>query len=261
MTEGDVASDATTDTQGGIDAKVFGVLMLLAVIAAALLIPISAHVLNQLGGEPSEHLPYGKATGIAVVELVFTAVAAAVGLALGSKTGLGAANCRDLIRTETTLRSPVVFSVISGLILGGLFAGVGFAFKSFFPPARIELVPPPRWMGVITSLGAGIKEEIWLRLGLITFLAWLGTRVTTRTTIVIWSANLLAALAFAAAHLPQTKEVYSLTGPVIAFVMLGNAGPGLVFGWLYWRHGLLCAMISHTCFDIILKVVVPLLSS
>lgn len=78
---------------------------------------------------------------------------------------------------------------------------------------------------------------------------------------MIWSANLLAALAFATAHLPQTKEVYPLTAAVIAFVTLGNAGPGVVFGWLYWRHGLVCAMISHTCFDIILKVVVSLFSS
>lgn len=31
-------------------------------------------------------------------------------------------------------------------------------------------------------------------------------------------------------------------------------------GWLYWRKGLIAAMVSHAVFDIVTKVIVPLLT-
>jgi len=34
-----------------------------------------------------------------------------------------------------------------------------------------------------------------------------------------------------------------------------------VFGWLYWRRGILTAMASHFCADLILHVLTPLLIS
>jgi membrane protease YdiL (CAAX protease family) len=35
--------------------------------------------------------------------------------------------------------------------------------------------------------------------------------------------------------------------------------PGLVFGWLYWRRGLVAAMLAHFGLDLVLKVFIPLL--
>ena len=35
---------------------------------------------------------------------------------------------------------------------------------------------------------------------------------------------------------------------------------GIVFGWLYWRRGLLAAMLAHFSADIVLPVVAPLLN-
>ena len=32
---------------------------------------------------------------------------------------------------------------------------------------------------------------------------------------------------------------------MLAFVVGGNTLAGLVFGWLFWRHGLEAAMVAH----------------
>ena len=44
------------------------------------------------------------------------------------------------------------------------------------------------------------------------------------------------------------------------FIFVGNGTPGLVFGWLYWRRGLIAAMLAHFGLDLVLKVLIPLFS-
>jgi len=59
-------------------------------------------------------------------------------------------------------------------------------------------------------------------------------------------------------HLPKASGLVALTGPLIAYVLLGNGVVGLFFGWLYWRKGLIAAMTAHATQDIITHVVGPL---
>ena len=125
---------------------------------------------------------------------------------------------------------------------------------------------PPVWEGLLASFGAGIREEIWLRFGLMTFLVWLGAALAGRTAgselppppLAYHMANVLAALAFAAIHIPQALVLLELSAPLLVFIFLGNGLPALVFGWLYWRRGLIPAMIAHLGLDLSLKVILPL---
>jgi len=126
---------------------------------------------------------------------------------------------------------------------------------------------PSAWEGLLASIGAGIREEVWLRFGLMTFLAGLGCAITRRlfgiksehfTALIITIANIAAALMFAAIHIPQAHMLLGLSTKLLVFIVIGNGGPGLVFGWLYWRRGLLPAMLAHFGLDIVLKVVLPL---
>lgn len=43
----------------------------------------------------------------------------------------------------------------------------------------------------------------------------------------------------------------------MTFALVGNGVPGLIFGWLYWRKGLIAAMVCHATTDIIMKVILP----
>src|SRR5262249_9684302 len=136
--------------------------------------------------------------------------------------------------------------------------------KGTFPEQAMNLHHPSWWAGLLASAGAGFREECWCRLGLMTFFAWVGVKVTRRSppgAAVIWVADALASLLVGAMHLPQAAGLIGLTAPVVTFVLVGNGLPGLVFGWLYWRKGLVAAMVSHFAIDIVLKVVVPLLGA
>jgi membrane protease YdiL (CAAX protease family) len=46
---------------------------------------------------------------------------------------------------------------------------------------------------------------------------------------------------------------------LVTFALVGNGVPGLIFGWLYSRKGLIAAMVCHATTDIIMRVFLPLL--
>ena len=70
---------------------------------------------------------------------------------------------------------------------------------------------------------------------------------------------MLAAALFGAVHIPQAVVLVGPSALVVAFALLGNGVPGVVFGWLYWRRGLVAAMVCHSAADFLLKAVLPLL--
>jgi membrane protease YdiL (CAAX protease family) len=45
---------------------------------------------------------------------------------------------------------------------------------------------------------------------------------------------------------------------VIAQVLFENGALGVVFGWLYWRKGLIAAMTAHISQDVVTHVLFPL---
>ena len=71
---------------------------------------------------------------------------------------------------------------------------------------------------------------------------------------VVWTANVLAAAAFGLLHLPQLAQYGAATAIGISGTMLGNGIVGVAFGWLYWRHSLLAAMLGHFSVDLVLHV-------
>jgi membrane protease YdiL (CAAX protease family) len=130
------------------------------------------------------------------------------------------------------------------------------------------IATPDVWEGLLASIGAGIREEVWLRFGVLTFCVWVGLKFARRlpphgempSSRLLWTANIVAALGFAAMHVPQAQMLIGLTGRLLVFMFVGNGVPGLVFGWLYWRRGLVPAMAAHFGLDLVLKVLVPLVS-
>jgi membrane protease YdiL (CAAX protease family) len=143
-----------------------------------------------------------------------------------------------------------------------MLLGLAALAEHFLPESDVDLQFPHWSATLLASVGAGISEEIINRLGVLTLFAWLGTRLLRRRAPgarVLWSANVSAALLFGALHLPQAALFGSLTGLMLAYVLVGNGAVGLVFGWLYWRYGLLAAMLCHATTDVAQKVVLPLL--
>ena len=157
-----------------------------------------------------------------------------VPLALGAAVGLG------LVVTDR------VFAVI------GDWSGFG---HPAFP------------LSVLASGTAGIGEEIIFRLFVLSLWAFLLNLVLGRigaSGVAFWAGNAIAALAFAAAHLPTAMMLLNVATPadlpgiVLAELLLLNGIIGLVCGWQFRRVGLVAAVGVHFWADIVWHVLLPL---
>lgn len=118
--------------------------------------------------------------------------------------------------------------------------------------------------GVAASiLYGGIIEEVLLRFFFLTLVAWVLWKVFFKRldreripTLVFILANGIAAIVFAAGHLPATYVFFEGLTPLLLFrCFLLNGGFGLIFGWLYRKYGILYAMMGHALFHIVCKLV------
>ncbi|MBN2471733.1 MAG: CPBP family intramembrane metalloprotease [Anaerolineae bacterium] len=197
---------------------------------------------------------------------ILAALLVIIGLLAGRPIGLGAPKLEALLAgapAGAVLAGIVPLAVTLGAAAGVviLLLQVGVMFR-IAPALGEQNRQIALWKRVIAGFYGGINEEILMRLGLLTVLAWLISRVFpgadgTLAAGVFWAANVLAALAFGAGHLGAVKAVTPLTPAVISLTLLLNGMGGLVFGWLYWQHGLLAAMIAHFTADMVLHVVGP----
>ncbi len=172
------------------------------------------------------------------------------GVKLAPPLGLRAPACEAAATGGSfvaALRPQLPLGLVFGVLGGGyLFAGMRLS------PAPIVAVQekfnPPI---VARVLYGGISEEVLLRWGVMTALAWLawrflqGRRGEVRPSL-IGLANVVSAVLFGVGHLPAARVLIgSLDLDVVVFVIGFNATFGLLFGWLYWRRGLESAMVAH----------------
>lgn len=111
----------------------------------------------------------------------------------------------------------------------------------------------------VRFLYGGITEELLLRFGLMSTLAFAGWYATGRrgagpSALVMWLSILVSAVLFGVGHLPALAQTTTLTPLLIGRTVLLNAIGGVVFGWLYWRHSLEAAMVSHVTFHVPLTI-------
>lgn len=243
-------------------------LLFASIIGSLLVVPYSIALLKQTKGLviPEGGLPMVMAASV-IFEVGLSAVSIILGLKLGPRAGLGTPLLVGVERhfpDRTRTRRAIVLAVVFGIASAAAIIASAEGLHAFLPGPNGGFKTPAPWASFLGSIGAGIREEVWLRFGFMTFVTWLGARLfgqnPARPT-VIWLANIFAAFLFGAIHLPQAQGIIGLTGPLVAFVLIGNGLPGIVFGWLYWRKGLIAAMISHATADIVLKVIYPLLAS
>lgn len=181
-------------------------------------------------------------------------------LLLAAAAWLGAALSRPL-----GLRAPVIEAVLEGagvwpaarrlLVPGallGLVAGAWLLAAGVLAPPEIvnagQTFKPP---AAARLLYGGITEEVLTRWGLVTLFVWLAWRFlqarqgSPRPGFVV-AAILLAALLFGLGHLPAAAALgIPLTPSVLAYLLIGNAVPGVLFGIAYWRWGLEAAFLAH----------------
>lgn len=135
---------------------------------------------------------------------------------------------------------------------GGVAGAVWLWGLSRLAPEALRPSDPASAMPLVVKvLYGGVTEELLMRWGVMSLLLWLAWRTAQRgqgrpgSGVVALSVG-LSALLFAVGHLPAAQALAGvLTGPVVAFVLVGNTAFGLVAGWLFARRGLEAAVIAH----------------
>jgi membrane protease YdiL (CAAX protease family) len=252
-------------TKVGVNGKVFLVLLVASVAASLLVIPFVLALSPEL---PSVFTPAILVAAV-VQSLIVFSVAIFVGLYLAKRVGFGVPILEGVLEGKNEvgyLRSILGLSIGMGVLATLLIVLFSLMFFDISVTLlRVEMSIPP-WKAFLACFYGGIAEEVLCRLFLMTLMVWISTffgrtRDGRPTVSGIQLAIILSSLVFGLGHLPITGDLVPLSPMVIGRALLLSGAAGGVFGWLYWKHGLESAMISHFTCDVALHVVVPLVAS
>ena len=252
--------------------KVFFILWVAAILATLAVLPYALELQSGL----LDQLPIPLLALIALQTLqtgILFGILILIGLILMRRVGLSTPILDSLTNRESyadKFSAILPISIGLGVIASLIIIGLDVLFQ---PLLLLELgdkantltqtSQPAAWKGFLASFYGGIGEEILLRLFVMTLFAWLGSFVSKTsegkpTSVVVWIANILAAILFGLGHLPALSALAPLTTFVVIRTVILNAVGGIIFGWLYQTHGLESAMIAHFSADIVLHVLLAL---
>jgi hypothetical protein len=161
-----------------------------------------------------------------------------------------------------TTSVPAMRAALLLALSAGALAGIAVLVATRLLAPFVDVMPvsdPPALAATLHAIGSAIREELVFRLGIMSAVAWAMVtavpRAAPRRAIV--AGNVAAALAFGGVHLAQPRYA-TLGGPTsIAFVLATAALLGVVCGWMYWRRGILAAMVANAAAGIVVQVVGP----
>lgn len=186
----------------------------------------------------------------AVQSALLLAVAVFAGTRLAPRVGLEAPLVQGFLdgRPLRGILAPRLLPALAGGLLG---AAILWLFARLAPAGLADLQGQVAMPLAVRLLYGGVTEEILIRWGLMTWLAWLGWRYGGGGTgplspAATWLAIGASALLFGAGHLPAAAALLGQLDPTVAaYIVAGNAAFGMVAGYLYWRRGLEAAIIAH----------------
>ena len=194
--------------------------------------------------------------------LVSACQAAAYGLILGALGILLAAKV-GLWKNETKFGKKPLMAAVMVAIIGG--AGIILPdllyFGNHIPAVADSYLAKPTAVFILGSVVyGGVIEEVMLRLFLMSLFVFIfhklfGRGVEKPAPWMLVTSNILAALLFAAGHLPATALLMGLSPMVLVRCFLLNGTFGLLFGWLYRKYGLRYAMLSHAGCHVVSKLI------
>jgi len=234
------------------------ILIMLGVIGSAAVLPYSAALQSQMNLSL-------KIIVLSLVQgVVLTAIAVFVGMLASKSLGLQVTSPPQILPLAVLLgiaAGTVIIALELLVFHPHLPEAISFAAADGGAAPDIAI-----WKRLLASLYGGISEELLMRFFLLSGFLWLITRVWSgpqgqAVQAAFWIVNIVIALLFGLGHLPALLQmVEKLTPMLLARTLVLNGIAGIIFGWLYWKHGLAAAMVSHFSADIVLHVISPMVT-
>lgn len=240
--------------------------LILFVIGSLINIPFSREVkrLNIEAGMSNVRLSnsiFDDVIIIGISSLILGVIIVFVGLWVSARSNLGAPLIANFFSKRPVVKlidrkailSSIILATVVALILLGLFE----LQKELYPVIG-KISRPSKPFYVLVAFSAGISEEIMFRLGLMSLIIAIFQfirKVDNPANKMVWAGIIISALFFGLIHLPLSKNFVELTPFSIGVTMVGNLITGSTFGWIFWKRGLLVAIISHIVFDLVFHVI------
>jgi hypothetical protein len=256
--------------------KIFFILLAASIVGVVAVLPYTLAIQGSRLSELNLPIPIWLLISLQVAQsAILFAVIILLGMLAANRVGLGMPVLEAGLQGEPVgqkIKTFLLPSILLGIIGAGLIILLDGLFFNPLLMAELgdkaatlnqESLQPAAWKGLLASFYGGINEEILLRLGLMSILVWIGRFISKTedgrpTLAVLWIANILAAVLFGLGHLPATAALFPITPLVISRAIVLNGVAGIAFGYLYFKHGLETAMLSHFTADIILHVLLAL---
>ena len=179
---------------------------------------------------------------------------------------LAASRSRPTITARTNRqRAWLAFlSLLAGAALAGLLLALLVAISRVEPAVRSRFVgrlSEPAWRPWALAFESSILEEVVFRLFVMSVAAWVVARFIKRPSAVLVAALLVSTLFFGLAHIPAWISAGHTPPMLIAAVLLLNGMGGVLLGWIFWRWGLVYAIVCHFAGDVVIQSVGPRLFS
>lgn len=174
--------------------------------------------------------------------ILFGIILASIGIVLSKKVDLW----NDFKIDKKAIITTIIVTIVGALVL---FPGDKLIFGTLNTWVSEQYTVKPTIYKMIGGLlVGGIVEEVMMRLFFMSLVAFIISKILKKkeiSTIVFIIANIVAALLFAAGHLPSTATMTTLTPILIIRCFLFNGGLGLAFGYLYRKYNIRYAIVSH----------------
>ena len=196
-----------------------------------------------------------KAAGT-VTGVLYSVICGFFGYILAEKIGL--------MRPFRFQKAILVRVLLIAALCGAVFSLDAWTFAKWIPQLKDTYATAGSFdatVWIASFLYGGVTEEIMMRLFLMSLLALIGWKLFFRReeqvpVKVLIAANIIAALAFAAGHLPGTAQMFGELTPLILLrCFLLNGAAGLLFGRFYRKYGIQYAILAHMLFHLVSRTI------
>jgi hypothetical protein len=186
------------------------------------------------------------------------------GQMLSARTALGAPLLEELLAgrprfaaARRSLSAAVAVAVLgAALTAASLLAALAIDVDPAAVPVRLADLGDgfaPWWKWLLASFDAGVGEELFYRFFLVSLVVWLAAGRPRQqgpppSTRAYWIGLVSVGLLFGWAHVDDRIGSGS-AATTLAILWALTASLGVVLGWLYWRFGLVCAIVAHFLID------------
>jgi membrane protease YdiL (CAAX protease family) len=245
--------------------RIFTLLFVAGLVGVLAILPMMAEVIGTFSPDPeaASEMPFPLIVALALIQNgVLLSVAIILGMILSRRVGL---TMPWITAWATGTPPPSLKSIALPAVLWGAAAGVVIVgvemlfFLRHLPESMRAFFEIPLWKRLLAGVVyGGITEELFMRLFLLSLVAWVlarwwKTADGSPTNGVFWAAIFLVALLFGLGHLPATAYMAPLTPMLVVRALALNAFPGVAFGYLFWRHGLEASMLGHMSAHLVMQ--------